>query len=992
MRAVLAILLLVLTMVALGMREPASQSVARARIVHRLIDDAPAEIFDPAAFTRRSPRFTWHFDDTEEWSRWTRLRTVGNGNAGLAEDSWVRQVVLETTTVEAIELSVSRPPRGMRFVLSWAAQGELFAAERALEGRLEAPVRGSRGQVWFDLRDHPRWRGTINRLRLRLRSPQGSEPAENLLRQLSGVAVAQPTAEQITASRDRFWKVDLGGDVRSAFMVSMGAWRAFNLDVPKRATLRLAFGSLKTVAWPVTVRVEAFCDGRTTTLFSGQIDPSTPDWQPAWIDLGALAGRPARIRFRVLTPAGLATTATSEASTTHTAGREPPVVAWAHPEVLQANSVSNDDTASAPAGAPPHADARPHVVLVSVDTLRADHLSLYGYERSTSPNLDAWAARHAGVFLNTVAQAPWTLPSHVSMLSGINAHRHGVNHDGAVPSSVELLAERLRRAGYTTIAVTGGGFLHPRHGFSRGFDRYVYWRSEHRPAPKSGAASKSGADDRADRPGELALGIARALEILEQNRGEPLFLFFHTYETHAPYVPREPYFSELASRSRTEPGPRLSSGTADNDPRVISPSMRLTGVPPLPDDGFVGRNVLVVQSTEGEPAPQTHRGFDASSDPQIADPIARLRTLYDSGVAYTDAMLRLLLERIERAAEQVPSVVVVTSDHGEALGEGGRFGHADLYDDTLLVPLVIRTPSGLGAGSRIDQQVRSIDIVPTVLELAGLPPAAGIDGHSLSGLLRGEGALASPPFESAWSYASNPNRGLSLRRGNRLKFVWNSTAWAAVGDRERYFDLRRDAGERRNLAGETETAALRAIAREALADAPGLRVRIIRPASASEPLSGELRGPAIHPLRVEQVGSACACVHWSRDEHARFSVAPGQQLDLLIEEVESPTLTFALPARWGHIVEISLPLDQLDTRHILSRRPKGPWTWHPDASATHDQTAGDPTILPPATPDDLAPDTLGWITVWWQGERARPLPGTTADADLGQALRALGYL
>ena len=134
------------------------------------------------------------------------------------------------------------------------------------------------------------------------------------------------------------------------------------------------------------------------------------------------------------------------------------------------------------------------------------------------------------VFRNTVAAAPWTVPSHASMFSGVNAHRHGANYAGSVSEGVDFLAEYLRGAGYSTMAVTGGGYIGPEHGFARGFDEFSYYSGE------------KGSD-------ELESGIEKALDLLRTRREAPFFLFFHTFEVHTPYRVREPYFRDFAGEA-----------------------------------------------------------------------------------------------------------------------------------------------------------------------------------------------------------------------------------------------------------------------------------------------------------------------------------------------------------------------------------------------------------------------------------------------------------
>ena len=166
-----------------------------------------------------------------------------------------------------------------------------------------------------------------------------------------------------------------------------------------------------------------------------------------------------------------------------------------------------------------------------MDDLRADHLSLYGYRKVTSPNIDSWAGHHGVTFSNVVAASPWTLPSHVSLLSGLDALSHGVNFpQDAAGKDVLFLAEALREAGYRTGAVTGGGFLRPEYGFHQGFDRFRWWPGE------------------IGHPDELDDGLDTALRWIETWADGPFFLFFHTYEVHSPFHRREPHFERLGGR------------------------------------------------------------------------------------------------------------------------------------------------------------------------------------------------------------------------------------------------------------------------------------------------------------------------------------------------------------------------------------------------------------------------------------------------------------
>lgn len=171
----------------------------------------------------------------------------------------------------------------------------------------------------------------------------------------------------------------------------------------------------------------------------------------------------------------------------------------------------------------------PSIILISIDTLRADRLQPYGYQRQTSPNI-AEFARNAAVFNTVIAESSWTLPSHVAMLSGLHPIKHGVNDIKAkIDAGTPLLADILKQAGYQTAAFVDGGYVRKAYGFARGF--------EHFHERKQGLASK----------------IGPALKFLDQHQSDrPFFLFLHTYDVHCPYYPPEPYYSQFSSKDAQE--------------------------------------------------------------------------------------------------------------------------------------------------------------------------------------------------------------------------------------------------------------------------------------------------------------------------------------------------------------------------------------------------------------------------------------------------------
>ncbi|MCZ6598713.1 MAG: sulfatase [Planctomycetota bacterium] len=312
----------------------------------------------------------------------------------------------------------------------------------------------------------------------------------------------------------------------------------------------------------------------------------------------------------------------------------------------------------------------PNLILISIDTLRADRLGCYGYERDTSPAIDALAERGV-LFRTAIAESSWTLPSHVTMLSGLYPSTHGVERPERRPGSgTRLLAERLRDAGWTTFAITDGGWLSPAFGFARGFLDY--------------RAELAGTEAHVN---EL---IQRIEPLLGGER--PFFAFLHTYDVHCPYDPPEPYASLFRSEERAE----IETAGRCGNPHFNAMDL------------------------------------DAGEARFLSD-------RYDGSIRRVDDALRGLFDLLEERGALEDTVVVLTSDHGEEFLEHGRIGHErTLEREVLFVPLIVVAP---GLGPRVETHpVGLVDIVPTVLELLGLPAAADVEGQSLVRLARGEAA------------------------------------------------------------------------------------------------------------------------------------------------------------------------------------------------------------------------------------------------------------
>jgi arylsulfatase A-like enzyme len=320
------------------------------------------------------------------------------------------------------------------------------------------------------------------------------------------------------------------------------------------------------------------------------------------------------------------------------------------------------------AGPPP--PKRSHVVILSLDTTRADRLGCYGYARPTSPHLDGLAAESV-LYTHAIATSSWTLPSHASLFTGKLTTSHGAQYDPEgplelaaviegprewrqyrarpLPETERTLAEMLREAGYATGAVVGGPWLKRPFGLAQGFD---YYDDDHI-TTSDGRHAESVTD--------------AALRWVERSSGRDLFLFLNYYDPHGPYAPPEPFVSRFLA-----PGARPSEGIPKGD---------------------------------------------------------ELQARYDAEVLYMDQHIGRLLEGLRGAGVYEDALVLVTADHGELLGEHGRLGHGQhLTQPEIHIPFFVKYPRRQEAPRRVESPVQLTDVVPIVTRAVGLAAPAGIQG------------------------------------------------------------------------------------------------------------------------------------------------------------------------------------------------------------------------------------------------------------------------
>ena len=403
---------------------------------------------------------------------------------------------------------------------------------------------------------------------------------------------------------------------------------------------------------------------------------------------------------------------------------------------------TDDATSAGPptAGTPVRlaAGAPRGAVLFLLDTVRRDRLSAYGYERETSPAIDALA--ESGVlFENVVSYAPWTLPSVAAILSADYPPRVFDADLRLTRSAVESIAA----AGYRTAAFTEGGYVARRWGMDRGFDVFV---------------EDSGPPDS---PSRSAATFAAARAWLAENADAPFFLLIHTYEAHMPYTHR---------------------GFAEGlDPGRVGPTYEL----PFLDRVRSGEIALTAEER------------------------AYIRALYDGDIREADRRVGEFLHFLEEFGLADETVVVVTSDHGEEMGDEfelfiGGHGHS-LRDNLLLVPLVIRDPTRSFVRRRVTTQVRTIDVLPTVAELLDAAPGVATAGRSLVPVL----SDAEPNHRTAMSGETNRGFARVGVRDGRYKYIRAVDPEALDVDRRKgldvparqLYDVVADPAEDRNLIG-----------------------------------------------------------------------------------------------------------------------------------------------------------------------------------------------
>jgi len=397
------------------------------------------------------------------------------------------------------------------------------------------------------------------------------------------------------------------------------------------------------------------------------------------------------------------------------------------------------------------------VILISNDALRADHLSCYGYERNTTPYLDDFA-KECVLFERAYTPESWTLTAHVSMMTGLHPRTHGVTAELDLAEGYTTLGEALTQAGYLAAAFTGHGiWLAPWRGSGHGFDLY----------------NRPPLIEERYRYRDIFDTLREAKRWVEEHRDTTFFLFFHNYDIHA--TPDQPGF-ELPYEVRRAPDFRHFSAAFNPPPRLARP-----------DRGRLkGRTFL-----------EAHNAGEIRA---AEEETAYIMALYDDCIRVVDRELHRFFEKLKALDLYDRALIIVTADHGESFNEHGLFEHADMYDSSAHVPLLIRFPQGRHAGLRVTEMAELQDILPTVLTLLGVPLPKEVEGCSLLAALEGKGLSR--------DYVYGQREAFRTIRDVRWKLVTNT-----AGERTELYDVLADPEECKNHASKQshKTQALRTL-------------------------------------------------------------------------------------------------------------------------------------------------------------------------------------
>jgi len=549
-------------------------------------------------------------------------------------------------------------------------------------------------------------------------------------------------------------KIQIDHEIRNALLLTLPSRIETRADIIAGHSLQFGFGVYDTInsgkGDGIQLVVSLKNSDKSENLYTGRIKPKVNPkayrWSDVTLDMSRYAGQEVTLAFEV---SGSIKTISSPGKKIDTGKTGNVFAAISDPRIIISKPTS-EPTAQ-------------NIVLISIDTLRADHLGCRGYKRKgISPNIDR-LAEEGILFENAFSPSPWTVPSHVSLFTSLLPSYHRVNEPfgdvsklrisgmllrDAIPVTgyrtlapkVVTFTEILKSKGYVTAAFTGGGCVHGYLGLCKGFDSYRHWPD----------------------PFLHATGIQRVTKWLEDNQQKKFFLFLHTYRCHSPYLSYK-YANEVMSDAEVE---------------------KVKNAKFVEDEQWKELKKLGLYRKEVTEA------------------------LYDGEIFEIDEHIGILVDNLKRLGLYSKTIIIFTSDHGEEFYEHkmklyNGHGHS-LYDEVIKIPLIFRIP-GFSSGVRFEQLARLIDVAPTVLDLVGvLSKQIPMQGISLLPLLKGEKMDQNVPVIAE---ATDVVPEMKCIRTNKWKYIYSVNIKkfeeriliADHPDKEELYDLESDPGEQHNI-------------------------------------------------------------------------------------------------------------------------------------------------------------------------------------------------
>ena len=515
-------------------------------------------------------------------------------------------------------------------------------------------------------------------------------------------------------------------EYRNTLYVHSPSTVTFEIPIPKNAHLHFGIGITEKKS-PVKFRLTA--DG-SAELYSKTIsDPDT--WEDAGVDLSSYGGRSVKLAFET----------SSEKQGT--------VALWANPLL----------TSKAP--------KRPNVLIYMIDTLRADHASLYGYARDTTPFLKKLGTTGL-VFENCQVQATWTKPSTASLLTSLYSFSHGIVNDyDTIPKGAATMAGELRAAGYVTAGIVANPFAGRVSGLQRGFDYLDEW-----------AVIQRYRKDAEDRGTDSAAVNKIVFPWLDEHREEPFFLYVHTTDPHAPYRPPAGFEEKFANPAETADFNRTYKRLVDK---------REYGGGAVVNRAGCLRNGV-------NPDRFLHQAIDR----------------YDGEILHNDWSLEQLVAKLKQLGVLDNTLIVVVSDHGEEFWEHGWTAHGQsLYQELAHGVLVMWNPKLIPSARRVTEPVQLIDVMPTVLDLLSVKIPDVVQGQSLAVFAKGQPFHRRGPVMTS-RYASPHAKGFVPENGtdtvalldSNWKLIYRDKAKEVGMNKLELYDRQSDPGDSNNVAAQ----------------------------------------------------------------------------------------------------------------------------------------------------------------------------------------------